>query len=87
MKKIILISLLFLGCKKEVVTPVASTPSKDCSCDRVVKINSMNTAGETNMLTCYIWTVNDCTNLTKDIKRYFTKGTQPKVGECYKMPY
>ena len=87
MKKILLISLLIIGCKKEVVTTKTSEPVKDCSCDRVVKISKFNTVGETNMVTCYIWTVNDCTNLTKHVTRYFIKGTEPNMNECYKMPY
>ena len=76
-----------MGCKKEVVTTKTSDPAKDCSCDRVVKINSYNTAGATNSVTCLIWTVNDCTNLTKNTTKTFIKGTSPKKGDCYKMPY
>lgn len=90
MKKIILISLLIIGCKKEVVTTKTSEPTKDCSCDRVAKVFTYNIVDGKGGVIPYaeIWTVNDCTNLTKNTKESFGNYQMiPKVGDCYEMPY
>jgi hypothetical protein len=96
MKKLVLVLglvALTVSCKKEDLSPsVEYSSSKDCDCDRIVKVfqyNVVNSAEEGGVsIYAHIWTVNDCSNFNKDTKRNFSNvSLVPKVGECYKMPY
>lgn len=90
---ILVLFIIFIGCKKDDTTPQDSTSNTpDCNCDRVVKVNNFNVANSAEeggtSVTSYIWTVNDCTNLNKNTNRNFSNASlAPKVGDCYQMPY
>lgn len=88
MRKIIAIGFIITGvivsCKKEELTPTTTTTtpivaiSKDCNCNRVVKIASFN---DINMVPWYdCWMINDCTQV-QTFKKYYNK---PYIGECKK---
>jgi hypothetical protein len=84
MRKIITIGFIIAGvivsCKKEEITPIKPIVaiSKDCNCNRVVKIIEYNLVGIGPRYDCYL--INDCTEV-QTIKTYSNK---PKIGECKK---
>jgi hypothetical protein len=83
MRKIIAIGFIIAGsivsCKKEEITPTKPIVaiSKDCNCNRVVKVFEYNVSGKTIYDT---WMINDCTEL-QTFKKYSNK---PYIGECKK---
>jgi len=81
MRKIIAIGFIIAGvivsCKKEEITPTKpiTAISKDCNCNRVVKVFEYNVSGQT-IYDC--WMINDCNEL-QTYKKYYNK---VKIGEC-----
>jgi hypothetical protein len=67
MRKILAIGFIIAGvivsCKKEEITPTKPIVaiSKDCNCDRVVKVLEWNIPGYGMTYDC--WMINDCTEL------------------------
>ncbi len=81
MRKIITIGFIIAGvivsCKKEEITPTKPIVaiSKDCNCNRVVKVFEYNVSGKTIYDT---WMINDCNQL-QTFKTYYNKVV---IGQC-----
>ena len=97
MKRILLITSLFLmSCEKEEVEPINQTV-ENCDCDRIVDIKKFNMVGdaqtgESSYFWCHITTINDCNKIQKFKKfsysmNYYTKEQLPNIGDCQNMGY
>lgn len=76
MKKLLIFSLLLVGCQKQNIEP------KDCNCDRIITFTMPSYIGQQTQIAGKITTINDCSQ-AQTIYSYTAKGNElPVVGKC-----
>jgi phosphorylcholine metabolism protein LicD len=84
MKKLFILSLIFISCKKDVINTNSNV--KDCNCDRVVERHKFNMVGNQPGQIVYFGdyiTINDCTGVQKQGDWDSLHDPEPIVGNCY----
>lgn len=91
MKKVVLVlatALTLFSCEKE----IKKTPTTNCDCDRVAKIQfggyETGTPSNYNVPVYNVYnvtTVNDCSHLNQSFGvTEYNSNSLPKIGECFK---